>query len=241
MLFHCRWVGRQSSKMPAAVTVRKLPATSMGTLLVQSTMNIALMWGSSLDDKKQRPTSLPATIVLPDGTNEIRLFAAKEQPYFLIMPIWHLPGIALGKPPSPNFEIMQAHAYWFIPASMQKSTEMEQERVRAQGELNYTAFARAIARISYCTAVSLLGLDGFEHLDLPDLILGKYPHVPHYVGVMRTDPEPPEPRGRLHRIDVQEYHRSGRDYWLVSLRLFAHSSYLNHGMPTYRTIVGAPK
>jgi hypothetical protein len=80
---------------------------------------------------------------------------------------------------------------------MQKSTEMEQERVRAQGELNYTAFASAIARISYCTAVSLLGLDGFEHLDLPDLILGKYPHVPHYVGVMRTDPEPPEPRGEL--------------------------------------------
>jgi hypothetical protein len=61
--------------------------------------------------QKQRPTSLPATIVLPDGTNEIRQFAAKEQPYFLIMPIWHLPGIALGKPPSPNFEIMQAHAY----------------------------------------------------------------------------------------------------------------------------------
>jgi hypothetical protein len=117
---------------------------------------------------------------------------------------------------------------------------MHDERIRAEGQINYSAFARAIARISYCTAVSFLGLDGFDHMDLPDLILGKYPNVPHYVGVMRNDPEPPEPHGSMHRIDIEEYTQPGNVYWLVSLRLFSHSSYENNGMPIYRTIVGRP-
>jgi len=190
--------------------------------------------------QKDRPTSLPVTIVKPDGTSEVRMFAVEAQPYFLMMPIWHLPGIALDKPPSATFEIMQAHACEYIPKDFKKSAEMEQERIRAQGEINYSAFARAIARISYCTAVSFLGLDGFDHMDLPELILGKYPYIPHYVGVMRNDPEPPEPYGSMHRIDIQEYTRAGNVYWLVSLRLFSHSSFQDNGMPIYRTIVGRP-
>ena len=190
---------------------------------------------------KERPTSLPATIVLPDGREEIRHFPAKEHPYFLMMPIWHLPGIALGKPPSSKFEIMQAHAYWYIPPGVQKEAEMEKTQVRAQGKINYTAFARAIARISFCTAVSHFGLEGFNHLDLPQLILGAYPHVPHYVGVMRTDPEPPDARNMMHKIDVQPCTYDSVEYWLISLRLFAHSGFQNSGMPIYRTIVGTPK
>ena len=119
---------------------------------------------------------------------------------------------------------------------------MEKVQVCAQGTINYTAFARAVARISFCTAVSHLGLDGFNHLDLPDLnFQGKYPHVPHYVGVMRNDPEPPEARNMMHRVDLQSYTHAGVEYWLVSLRLFAHSGFEDSGMPTYRTIVGTPK
>jgi hypothetical protein len=187
---------------------------------------------------KERPTSLPATFVKPDGTQEVRMFAAKDQPYFLMMPIWHLPGIASGKVPSAIFEIMQAHAYEYIPADLKKSAEMHDEQIRAEGQINYSAFARAIARISYCTAVSYLGLDGFDRMDLPALILGTYPSIPHYVGVMRNDPEPPGPHGSMHRIDIQEYTQAGNVYWLVSLRLFSHSSFENNGMPIYRTIVG---
>jgi HNH endonuclease len=108
---------------------------------------------------KERPTELSATIVKPDGTHEVRSFAPKEHPYFLMMPVWNLPGILLGHAPTHNFPIMQAHAYWWIPESMQKTAEMEREQVRAKGTINYTAFARGLARISYCQAVAHLGLD----------------------------------------------------------------------------------
>jgi hypothetical protein len=64
---------------------------------------------------KERPTELEATIVKADGTREVRVFAPKEHPYFLVMPVWNLPGILLGEEPNHNFEIMQAHAYWWIP------------------------------------------------------------------------------------------------------------------------------
>lgn len=189
---------------------------------------------------KQRPKKLPATVIKRDGTEEIRLFDAKEVPHFLMMPVWHLPGIVRGKTPTADFEIMQAHAYWYIPESMRNPHEMEWERVKAQGTINYTAFARAIARISYCNAVIHLGLDGFDHLDVPGLILGRYPYVPHYVGVDRSDPPPPTPHGQLHEVKIQTYNAGGIDYWIVSLRLFSHSGFQQNGMPVYRTVVGKP-
>jgi hypothetical protein len=37
---------------------------------------------------KQRPTELSATIVKSDGTQEVRIFAPKEHPYFLVMPVF---------------------------------------------------------------------------------------------------------------------------------------------------------
>ena len=187
---------------------------------------------------KQRPTELAATIVKADGTEVIRAFTAKEHPYFLVMPIWNLPGLLLNEEPTHNFEIMQAHAYWWIPESMQKTAAMEREQIRATGTINYTAFARGIARISYCQAVAHLGLSGFDAIDLPALILGKYPYVPYYVGVPRENPPPPMPQGQLHRIDIELIRVKDQDHWLVSLRLFAHSSYENYGMPIYKTIVG---
>jgi hypothetical protein len=153
--------------------------------------------------------------------------------------VW-LAATCLVKAPSPTFEIMQAHAFEYIPADLKKSSQMQDEQITAEGQINYSAFARAIARISYCTAVSYLGLDGFDHMDLPALILGKYPYIPRYVGVMRNDPELPEPHGSMHRIDIQEYTHAGKGYWLVSLRLFSHSSFQDIGMPIYRTIVGRP-
>jgi hypothetical protein len=50
---------------------------------------------------------------------------------------------------------------------------------------NLDTFARALAKIAYCNAVLRYGLDGFRPLVLPDIILGRYPHVAHFV---RSDP-----------------------------------------------------
>lgn len=187
---------------------------------------------------KERPTQLPATVVKRDGTHEVRSLPPKEHPYFLVMPIWDLPGILLGQAPAPDFPVMQVHAYWWIPESMQKTATMEREQVRATGTINYTAFARAVARIAYCQAVGHLGLDGFDPLHLPALILGRYPHVPYYVGVSREEPPPPESSGCLHRVDIEPVRIGDETHWLTSLRFFAHSSYEQHGMPIYRIIVG---
>ena len=127
---------------------------------------------------KERPSELAATIVKPDGTHEVRTFAPKEHPYFLIMPVWNLPGILLNEEPTNNFEIMQAHAYWWIPESMQKTAEMEREQVRATGTINYTAFARGIARISYCQAVAHLGLASFDAMDSSGAHFAEIPVCP---------------------------------------------------------------
>ena len=48
------------------------------------------------------------------------------------------------------------------------------------------------------------GLDGFEHLQLPDLILGKFPYVSFLVGSVLRKPPPPNRVGPLHRIVIGE-------------------------------------
>lgn len=55
---------------------------------------------------KERPTELAAMIVKQDGTHERRQFVPKEHPYFLVMPVWNLPGILLGEEPTHNFAII---------------------------------------------------------------------------------------------------------------------------------------
>jgi HNH endonuclease len=184
---------------------------------------------------KERPSELAATIVKPDGTHEVRTFAPKEHPYFLIMPIWNLPGILLNEEPTNNFEIMQAHAYWWIPESMQNTAEMEREQVRATGTINYTAFARGIARISYCQAVAHLGLAGFDAMDLPGSFCGNT-RIPPIMSASRGKTR--HRQNRRARIDIEPVRINDEDHWMVSLRFFAHSGYENHGMPIYKTIVG---
>jgi hypothetical protein len=58
------------------------------------------------------------------------------------------------------------------------------------GTLNNAVFGRAIAKITYCNVVARYGLGGFRPLVLPDLILGRYPCVPYFVG---SDPGVPPP------------------------------------------------
>ena len=171
----------------------------------------------------------------------VQEFSPKQQPYVLRMPIWNPPGITLGKQPNSVFDVTQGHFYIFTSEEVKVRMSSDNLKLGVWPYINYPAFARAIARISFCQAVAQFGLDGFDHLDLPGLILGTYPHVPHYVGVTRDVPPPPDERHVTHKIDLQLYTAGGRRYWLASVRLFAHSGYRENGMPIYRTIVGAPR
>jgi hypothetical protein len=170
----------------------------------------------------------------------VREFALKDQPYGLLMPIWNVPGIAMGRAPSAEFDSTHGHVYLFTSPEAQKWISDEGLKLGVWPYISYPTFARAIARIAYCRAVANFGLDGFNHLDLPALILGIYPNIPHYVGVTRDIPPPPDQRNMSHIVDLQHYNAPDRQYWLASLRLFAHSGYLETGMPIYRIIVGAP-
>jgi hypothetical protein len=189
---------------------------------------------------KQRPKSLFASFLKPDGSEIVEKFSPKDQPYVLLMPIWNVPGIALGKSPTADFDVTQGHLYIFTSEDVQKRITAEELKLGVWPYVNYATFARAIARISFCQAVAQLGLDGFNHLDLPGLILGTYPNIPHYVGVTRDIPPPPDERRITHKVELQMYNVANCRYWLVSLRLFAHSGYKENGMPIYRTIVGVP-
>jgi hypothetical protein len=189
---------------------------------------------------KERPKELNASFLLPDGSEMVRSYQSKNLPYALCMPIWDVPGITVARPLSPDFEITQSHIYLFIPPDADEWMKEETAKLGVWPYINYATFARAIARIAFCQAVAKFGLEGFDHLDTPDLILGRYPYISHYVGVARDNPPPPDPRYVTHRVDIQPYSLPNRVYWMVSVRLFAHSGYKENGMPIYRVIVGAP-
>jgi hypothetical protein len=129
---------------------------------------------------KKRPKSLFASFQKPDGSEIVEEFLPKDQPYVLVMPIWNVPGVALGKAPTADFDVTQGHLHIFTSEDRQKRIAAENLKLGVWPYINYPTFARAIARISFSQAVAELGLDGFDYLGLPGLILGTYPNVPHY-------------------------------------------------------------
>lgn len=190
------------------------------------------------------PEALPAAVQLKDGEQKL-LLATKDHPYFLNMPVWNTPAILRGKSPSAEFDDPRAHVYWSIPESMRQTLDLkdgEMARIDDTSRpINLPTFGRAIAKIGYCHAVARYGLDGFRPLVLPDLILGKYPCVPYFVGGDRSLPPPPTAAGVLHTMEYSDITYQRLRLIMVSFRIFAHSGTKEHGMPVYRVIVGAPK
>jgi hypothetical protein len=81
-------------------------------------------------------------------------------------------------------------------------------------------------------------LHGFRRLVTPDLILGRYPYVPYFVG---TDPDVPLPPGdKKFKHSVQIATSDAQPFRLitVAIRLFANSGTEEIGPPVYRVIVG---
>jgi hypothetical protein len=169
---------------------------------------------------KERPTEFPALIVL-DGVEEVRHIKTPDHPYFLALPVWGLPTALTAKPPSETFEHHKAHIYEFIPENMRDTLSIPDGialQIRGTGSINYTAFARAIAKIAYCHAVLRYGLDGFVKFPLPEVILGSNAYVSHFVGCELDDPPPPARRGRLHTVDFDIWDNGGVAVIVVSVR-----------------------
>lgn len=189
---------------------------------------------------KERPDRLPAKFVF-DGETSTHDLAIPNHPYFLALPVWRLPGILMGLAPDDVAFEKRCHAYGYSPKNLREAMGLPAEvpiTHQAAGTINFDTFARAIAKIAYCHAVLVFGLDGFRPLVLPDLILGKYPHTPHFVGCETGDPPPPTPED-LHKIGFHDIRLDRFRIVLASVRLFANAGHKQHGFPIYRVVVGA--
>jgi hypothetical protein len=191
---------------------------------------------------KKRPTELP-TRVMRRGA-EIRMdLPVKDHPHFLVLPVWESPGIFRGEQPQALFTNLSSHMLYYIPPNINRTLDLEDgelAKIVPDYRVDTNQFARAIAKIGYCQAVALFGLDGFRRLVLPDLVLGKYRGISQFVGSELSNPPPPEPSGRQHRVDVFDLWVNGMRLLVARVRLFADSGTKEHGTPIYTVIVGAP-
>ncbi len=196
---------------------------------------------SSVQSRSGHPKLLPAHVGLPVGKKILDL-APKDHPYFLHMPVWNRPGIMRGLQPSTDFGDVKAHVYWYTPPNIRETLGLKHgDMAEIQDTTpmpNLRTFARGIAKIAYCNAVATYGLDGFRSLVTPDLILGRYPNIPYFVGSDRNDPPPPEPPGCLHIVHHTDVTIGRLKYLAVRFRLFAHSGTRENGMPYYEVVVG---
>src|SRR5713101_7298318 len=104
---------------------------------------------------KQRPSEFPAKVVI-DGIEEERRIRTKDHPYFIAMPVWGLPTILSGELPSDRFPHLKSHVYESIPENIRETLSITDDvslQIRGTGSINYSTFARAIAKIAYCHAV----------------------------------------------------------------------------------------
>ena len=200
--------------------------------------------GAATRNPKERPATINATFEI-DGEQTVRELPAKDAPFSLAMPIWGDPGFFRGVPIDAPFPEPSFHIYHWMPADLSERLGLEQDaefKVWSGGRINPELFARAIAKIAYCHMILKYGLRGFRRLALPDIILGKSTATAYFVGSPLRDPAPPSPKGEMHRVQISEGRALDGQLrvYLVHVRLFANSAYLDHGMPWYTVLAGGP-
>jgi hypothetical protein len=160
------------------------------------------------------------------------------------MPVWGLPGLLRGKPPTTQFEHHKAHVFYWIPPNIKQALGLSDGELAEipfpEFRINHDYFARAIAKIAYCQTVAQFGLHNFRRLVLLELILGRYPCIPHFVGCKIDDPPPPTERSAMHVIEIGLEQVNGVNLLIATVRLFANSGVESHGPPIYEVVVGAP-
>lgn len=197
--------------------------------------------GTQTRRPKERPTKLPAAIIIDGCEDEYELPIA-DHPHFTVLPSLNEPGILTGAKPEDSFR-WKAHSYYYIPEDIRERMNVPLDsiiEVRSTGELNLTTFCRAVAKIAYCNWVATKGAGSIRPLRIIDLILGTYPYAAYFVGSQQGDPPPPAP-GSSHTIQFA-IETFGRLRLLVaSLRLFASSGTDEKGFPVYEVVLGVPR
>jgi hypothetical protein len=193
---------------------------------------------------KERPTELSFTYAIAGGERETKTVPVADHPFFTPIPVWGLPGLILGKPPEIQFEHLKAHVFYWIPPNIKDTLGLRDGELAEipfpEIRINHEYFARAIAKIAYCQTVAQFGLHNFRRLVLPDLILGRYPCIPYFVGCKIEGPPPPTDRSVAHVVQVGVEKINGMQLLIVTVRLFSDSGTADHGPPIYEVVVGAP-
>jgi hypothetical protein len=196
--------------------------------------------------RRKLPTVLSANVSVGDQASVVNL-TVEDHPFALMMPTWDYPGIMRQVQPSPDFPKTNVRAYNFMPTNLRETLGLAEDAPDpvvhvGPGTIDNIMFARAITKIAFCYAVAKYGLDGFRHLVVPDIILGKYTWVPYFVGSDPGEPPPPHPRKVRHLVELATITGNGGLRLLeAKVRLFADSGTADHGMPIYRVIMGAPR
>jgi hypothetical protein len=193
--------------------------------------------GIQTRNPKNRPTHLNAMLQVA-GELEVRSFPAKEQPYAVALPIWDVPGVLVGRAPTVEFPGEGKHFFYYVPDSL--SAELPQGQFLVNAASNTTTFARAIMKIAYGQTVAELGVDGFRRLVSPQIILGQYPYVSHFLGCKLDQPPPPLTRNQMHMVQRSIISFGRLRLLMRSVRLFGSSGTKEHGFSVYHAIVGAP-
>lgn len=193
--------------------------------------------------KKERPKERQFIYSVAGGERETKTVPIADHPYFTPMPVWGLPGILTGAQPTTEFTHYKAHVFYWIPPNIRQTLGLKHgdtaEIPFPEFRIDHHRVARAIAKIAYCQTVVELGLHGFRHLVLPDLILGRYPCVSHFVGSEIVDPPPPAERSIQHVVQVGFENVGDLQLVVTTVRLFANSGVEEHGPPIYEVVVGA--
>lgn len=193
---------------------------------------------------KARPTAFDAVVSI-DGKVETRSIPVEDHPAVLQLPTLWPPGSLRGLQPEFAFQMRVLHVWHHVPDDIRERLGAQPEAEVAfeiGGQFNLIPFGRALAKIGYCHAVAIRGLDGFRPLALPALILGSYQCVSYLVGGDgRETPLPPDPKGVRHRIQLIDVSAGRLRLVAVSIRLFSDSGTPEHGMPVYVVVVGAAR
>jgi hypothetical protein len=234
------WVIREASCKPCAAETSKVEA-ELGRKVL---MDFRTHANVQTRRPKERPTELKFEYSIASGPAQTKTVPVADHPYFTPLPVWGMPGLLQGKTPTAQFEHHKAHVFYWLPPNIRETIGLSDGDIAEipfpEFRINHEYCARAIAKIAYCQTIAQFGLHGFRHLAVPDLILGRYPYIPYWVGCKIDDPPPPADRKVVHVLQVGKETVNGISLVVTTVRLFANSGVEGHGPPIYEVVVGAP-
>jgi hypothetical protein len=219
------WTLLKASCDPCAKITHRFERDTMRSLWPD--IRNALAMQSRRRDK--RSPTLPL-VVERDGVREVIQVNRSEFPIYLPTPLFPPPAVFWRSKPIrgvfTNLDAIHIGGPTFQDASKRYPGA---HFVGAHTNFSPEDFAKTLAKIGFCAAVSALGLSAFTHTPIRKVILGSDPCIGHWVGSWHGEPEN-ETQG-LHAIKVM-CSMPGSVVHVIA-RLFA-----QFGAPEYHIVLG---